>query len=166
MKGTIDSAEAMEMFGAALAAVARAGDVIVLTGELGAGKTTFARGFGAGLGLETPVSSPTFIVARTHARSQAGLPALVHIDAYRLGSAAELEELDVDLTQSIVLAEWAAPFASVLADSWLEIELVRPRATSVAHEDEGGEPRGVLISVHGPRVSHYQRFLDAGKDHL
>ena len=119
MKLEIPTSEAMERFGESLALVAKAGDVIVLAGELGAGKTTFARGFGRALRLATPMSSPTFVVARTHQPSTAGEPPVVHIDAYRIGSLAEMADLDVDSDSSIVLAEWAAPYASALSDSWL-----------------------------------------------
>jgi tRNA threonylcarbamoyl adenosine modification protein YjeE len=99
----------MEALGEAFGLLARAGDVLVLTGELGAGKTTFTRGFGEALRLQTPVSSPTFIVARTHNRENVDAPVFVHIDAYRLGSMAELQDLDIDVNSSIVVAEWAAP---------------------------------------------------------
>ena len=137
----------MERWGSLCAGVAEAGDVIVLTGELGAGKTTFARGFGEALDLDTPVSSPTFIVARTHPRKDPALPSLVHIDAYRLGSAAELDELDIDVEKSIVLAEWASPYASALADSWVEIVLERPVGGSASLEDD--EPRQATLVAHG-----------------
>jgi tRNA threonylcarbamoyladenosine biosynthesis protein TsaE len=160
MKLAIATSEAMERFGAALAEVARAGDLIVLTGELGAGKTTCARGFGRALKVATPVSSPTFIVARTHQPSVPGDPPLVHIDAYRIGSLAEMADLDVDSASSIVLAEWAAPFATALADSWLEIVVKRPVAVELL-DVESDEPRQVGVSAHGVDPGRYQRFFDA-----
>jgi len=150
----------MEALGSTLGALAQAGDVLVLTGELGAGKTTFTRGFGEALDLQAPVSSPTFIVARTHARKKPGAPDFVHIDAYRLGSVAELEDLDIDVGSSIVVAEWAAPYASALAGSWLEIILHRPTAALLS-EDGEDEPRTVSLIVHGPDQDRYQRFVDA-----
>ena len=143
----IPTSEDMERFGQLCGAVARAGDVLVLTGDLGAGKTTFARGFGEALDLDTPVASPTFIVARTHPRKQPELPALVHVDAYRLGSAAELDELDIDVENSIVLAEWAAPFASALTSSWVDISIARPVGNTP--DIDGDEPREVALSAHG-----------------
>ena len=143
----IPTSSDMERWGFVCGGVARAGDVLVLTGELGAGKTTFARGFGEALDLETPVASPTFIVARTHPRRDTSLPALVHLDAYRLGSAAELDELDIDVENSIVLAEWAAPYAEALSDSWVEISITRPTGHSSDHEED--EPRDVTIIAHG-----------------
>ena len=159
----VPTSDAMERFGESLARVATAGDVIILTGELGAGKTTFARGFGRALQLATPMSSPTFVVARTHQPSTAGEPPVVHIDAYRVGSLAEMADLDVDSDSSIVLAEWAAPYASALSDSWLEIVVERPVATELL-DIESDEPRQLSISAHGPRSANYDRFLTAAGD--
>ena len=85
---TIDTPEAMAAFGARVGRQLRAGDIVALDGELGAGKTTFTRGLGEALGVRGAVTSPTFVLARTHPRA-AGLPPLVHVDAYRLSSAAE-----------------------------------------------------------------------------
>ena len=156
----VASTEQMEALGRKLALVARAGDVIVLTGELGAGKTTFARGFGQALGLVYPVSSPTFVVARTHqAEKPQGTP-LVHIDAYRLGSAGELDDLDIDVAGSIVLAEWAAPYAHVLAPDWLEITLERPVGGDL-EDIEADEPRVVSFAIHSHTPDIFHRFLDA-----
>jgi tRNA threonylcarbamoyladenosine biosynthesis protein TsaE len=154
----------MEALGYTLGALAKAGDILVLTGELGAGKTTFTRGFGEALDLVTPVSSPTFIVARTHARKNPGAADFVHIDAYRLGSEAELEDLDIDVDSSIVVAEWAAPYASALSGSWLEIILQRPTAALLS-EDGEDEPRTVTFIVHGPDQERYQRFVEAASGH-
>jgi tRNA threonylcarbamoyladenosine biosynthesis protein TsaE len=156
---SIPTSAEMETLGFTLAQVAKPGDVLVLTGELGAGKTTFARGFGKALNLGTPVSSPTFVVARTHQSQTPGAPPLVHIDAYRLGNAGELDDLDIDVEVSIVLAEWAAPFAHVLAEDWLELQLERPTGGGIA-EGDGEEPRTVRFVVHG-EPDRYQRFLDA-----
>ncbi len=163
MKLEIPTSDAMERFGESLARVAKAGDVIILTGELGAGKTTFARGFGRARHLATPMSSPTFVVARTHQPSTAGEPPVFHIDAYRVGSLAEMADLDVDSDSSIVLAEWAAPYASALSDSWLEIVVERPVATELL-DIESDEPRQLSISAHGPRSANYDRFLTAAGD--
>ena len=96
---------ATRAFGEALAALLRAGDLVVLSGDLGAGKTTLTQGIGAGLGIRGKVASPTFIIARVHP-SVTGGPALVHVDAYRLGSLDELEALDLDasLDESVTVA--------------------------------------------------------------
>ena len=83
----------------------RPGDLVVLTGPLGAGKTTLTRGIGEGLGVRGPVQSPTFVIARTHPSLVGGAP-LVHVDAYRLGSAVELDDLDIDVDGSVVVVEW------------------------------------------------------------
>ena len=129
---TVDlgSAEATRALGAALAGVLRAGDLVVLTGDLGAGKTTFTQGLGAALGVRGHVSSPTFIVAREHAPAvgSAG-PGLVHVDAYRLGDLGELDALDLDssLEDSVTVVEWGRGLVEALSDDRLEVELVRPR---------------------------------------
>jgi tRNA threonylcarbamoyladenosine biosynthesis protein TsaE len=114
----------MEDLGRRLGEALEPGDVVVLTGPLGAGKTTLTRGIGAGLGIRGPVQSPTFVIARTHPSLVGGAP-LVHVDAYRLGSAAELDDLDIDVAHSVVIVEWGRGIAESLADSWWEIELVR-----------------------------------------
>jgi tRNA threonylcarbamoyladenosine biosynthesis protein TsaE len=155
----VETSEAMESLGERAGALALAGDVIVLTGDLGAGKTTFARGFGRGMGVESPVSSPTFIVARTHpVRDSAGGP-LVHIDAYRIQSPGEMDELDIDVAHSVIVAEWAAPYVSTLTDSWLEIVFVRP-TTSQLEDVEADEPRTLTFRTAGPQSARYQKFLD------
>ncbi|MGO1383825.1 MAG: tRNA (adenosine(37)-N6)-threonylcarbamoyltransferase complex ATPase subunit type 1 TsaE [Arachnia sp.] len=120
------SAEAMKNLGASLARVLRAGDVLVVDGELGAGKTTLAQGLGAGLGIKGPVISPTFVISRVH-RSLTGGPHLVHVDAYRLGDAAELSDIDLDasLADSVTYIEWGQGKAEWLSDDRLEVEILR-----------------------------------------
>lgn len=120
----IETPAAMEDLGRAIGARLRAGDLVALTGPLGAGKTTLTRGIGEGLGIRGPVQSPTFVIARTHP-SLVGGPPLVHVDAYRLGSAAELDDLDIDLTRSAVVVEWGRGMVDGLVDTWWEIELDR-----------------------------------------
>ena len=92
---TIENPDQMHELGLELGKALRAGDVLVLTGPLGAGKTTLTRGIGEGLGVRGPVTSPTFVLARTHPSLGEG-PPLVHVDAYRLNSAVELDDLDID----------------------------------------------------------------------
>jgi tRNA threonylcarbamoyladenosine biosynthesis protein TsaE len=113
----------MHELGLRLAKELKAGDLVILIGPLGAGKTTLTRGVGAGLGVEGNVSSPTFVIARTHKRD--GLAPLVHVDAYRLGSPAELDDLDIPFTSSIVLVEWGKGLTQDISEHWLEVELVR-----------------------------------------
>ncbi|WP_299087574.1 tRNA (adenosine(37)-N6)-threonylcarbamoyltransferase complex ATPase subunit type 1 TsaE [uncultured Microbacterium sp.] len=120
----ITSAEEMETLGREIGAALTAGDLVVLTGPLGAGKTTLTRGIGEGLGVRGPIQSPTFVIARTHPSLRGG-PSLVHVDAYRLGTDGELDDLDIDFARSVVIAEWAAPFAAAVADTWWEIEIDR-----------------------------------------
>lgn len=114
----------MHELGLELAAELRAGDLVILTGPLGAGKTTLTRGVGEGLRAIGNVSSPTFVIARTHRREGSEVP-LVHVDAYRLGSVHEFDDLDIDLQNSIVLVEWGRGFAEELSDSWLDVEIER-----------------------------------------
>jgi tRNA threonylcarbamoyladenosine biosynthesis protein TsaE len=114
----------MEAFGERIGRMLAPGDLVVLTGPLGAGKTTLTRGIAAGLGVRGPVQSPTFVIARTHPSLVGGAP-LVHVDAYRLGSALELDDLDIDLDGSVVIVEWGRGMVDGLRDEWWEIELER-----------------------------------------
>jgi len=97
------------------------------------------------------VTSPTFVLARTHPRTgeAAGRAPLVHVDAYRLPTAADLDDLDLDFAGSIVVIEWGAGKLDGITDSWLEIDLERP--VGGVPTDDGVEPRRVTITPHGPR---------------
>jgi tRNA threonylcarbamoyl adenosine modification protein YjeE len=136
----INTPELMHEFGLRLAKNLRAGDLVLLTGPLGAGKTTLTRGVGEGLQTIGTVSSPTFVIARTHQRETGEAP-LVHVDAYRLSSPAEFDDLDIDLERSITLVEWGRGFTNDLAESWLDIEIDR------GNEDDS---RIVTVTGHGP----------------
>lgn len=139
----LPDADATLAMGRGLAALLRAGDLVVLTGGLGAGKTTFTRGLGEGLGVRGPVTSPTFVIARIHPSLVAG-PELVHADAYRLGGIAELDDLDLDadLDDAVTVVEWGAGLAEGLAEDRLEITLVADPAT---------EERTMDVQAVGPR---------------
>lgn len=139
-----------EALGATLAADLRAGDLVILSGQLGAGKTTFTRGLGEGFGVRGPVTSPTFVLARTHPSLHGG-PALVHVDAYRLADARELDDLDLDYEGALVVVEWGAGKLDGVAESWLEIDLARGTATS--DELDADEPRQLTARGYGPRWS-------------
>jgi tRNA threonylcarbamoyladenosine biosynthesis protein TsaE len=121
---TVPSAARMRALGERLAGVLRAGDLIVLSGRLGAGKTTLTQGIGDGLGVRGPVTSPTFVIARVHPSLRGG-PDLVHADAYRLGSQAEVDDLDLDadVDQAVTVVEWGEGLAERLAPSFLEIAI-------------------------------------------
>ncbi|WP_165216392.1 tRNA (adenosine(37)-N6)-threonylcarbamoyltransferase complex ATPase subunit type 1 TsaE [Schaalia sp. ZJ1691] len=125
----VDTADAHEtrLLGRCLAAIVRAGDLLMLKGELGAGKTTFAQGLGEGLNVRGRVSSPTFIVARVHPALGDG-PALIHADAYRITSLEDLETLDLDssLDEAVTVVEWGEGKTEALSDQRLEIEVKRP----------------------------------------
>jgi tRNA threonylcarbamoyladenosine biosynthesis protein TsaE len=139
--------EETEQLGRTIAAELAAGDLVALNGELGAGKTTLTRGIGEALGVRGTVSSPTFVLARTHERN--GAPPLVHVDAYRLSAPIELDDLDIDFENSIVVVEWASGMIDGIADSWLAIDIERPRG-STALESEA-EPRVITVKGYGPR---------------
>lgn len=124
MRLTLATVAETQAFGARLAQVLRAGDLVVLVGPLGAGKTALAQGIGAGLGVSGRVVSPTFVIARIHG---GGRVPLVHVDAYRLGSLAEVDDLDLDVAvqDSVTVVEWGAGLVEQLADARLEIALAR-----------------------------------------
>lgn len=148
MRQTITSAEQMESLGLEIAKHLRAGDLVLLEGELGAGKTTLTRGIGEGLGAKGTVQSPTFVLARTH-KTEAG-PKLVHVDAYRLGSALELDDLDIDFERSIVVIEWPRDFLDSQLTQYLRIKIDRTRQDDVREieiEAVGARWQGVEIAA-------------------
>jgi len=129
-----------------LAGLLRAGDLLVLSGDLGAGKTTFTQGLGAALQVRGDVTSPTFVISRVHP-SLTGGPALVHVDAYRLHGALELDDLDLDasLDEAVTVVEWGTGVAEDLADDRLEVEILR------AHGDTDDETRTLRLTPVGLR---------------
>jgi tRNA threonylcarbamoyladenosine biosynthesis protein TsaE len=133
----------MRAFGERLAAELRAGDFVVLTGDLGAGKTTLVQGVVAGLGAPGPVLSPTFVIARVY---RGGRLPVVHVDAYRLGSTVEVDDLDLDASveESVTLVEWGEGLVEGLSDERLLVEIRR----SVDADDE---TRRVLLTPVGAR---------------
>jgi tRNA threonylcarbamoyl adenosine modification protein YjeE len=131
-----------------------AGDLLVLTGPLGAGKTTLTRGIGEGLDVIGTVASPTFVIARTHKRNHDATP-LVHVDAYRLTSAGEFDDLDIVFDKSIVVVEWGRGFADELTKSWLDIEIERD------HTGES-EVRNMTLTGYGPRFTSPEALADFG----
>ena len=136
-------ADAMRLLGERVGRSLAAGDLVVLTGELGAGKTTFTQGLGTGLEVRGSVTSPTFVIARVHPSLVAG-PDLVHVDAYRLGGLAELDDLDLDtsLDSAVTVVEWGAGLAEGLAESRLEVLIER----AVGHtSDDELDPRRVSL---------------------
>lgn len=147
---TVPTGEAMQDLGEELSKVLAAGDLIIATGDLGAGKTTLTQGIGRGLGSDTPIISPTFVISRVH-RSSAGRPDLVHVDAYRLSSNDEIDDLDLDATvpESITVVEWGEGLAESLASSRLEIDIRTQPGSMQTHHD--GTQRTVLLRAVGDR---------------
>jgi tRNA threonylcarbamoyladenosine biosynthesis protein TsaE len=145
-------AHSMRALGASLACALRPGDVVVLSGELGAGKTTFTQGLGAGLGVRGPVTSPTFVISRVHPSTADG-PPLVHVDAYRLGDVAELDDLDLDtsLDDAVTVVEWGEGIAEGLADGRLEVHIERAVGDLASSSAGDLDPRRVTIGPVGRR---------------
>jgi tRNA threonylcarbamoyladenosine biosynthesis protein TsaE len=143
----------MRNLGRRLAGLLRAGDLVILAGPLGAGKTTLVQGIGAGLGVRGPVTSPTFVIARVHPVVSGPGPAQVHADAYRLGSISEVDDLDLDTdaAAAVTVVEWGAGLAEVLAEDRLEITI---------EPDLAGDARTVRINGHGARW--HGVLMDAG----
>jgi tRNA threonylcarbamoyladenosine biosynthesis protein TsaE len=137
----VPTGEDMQELGRRLAALLRPGDLVLLTGDLGAGKTTLTQGLGLGLGVRGAVTSPTFVISRIH---PGPLP-LVHVDAYRLGGLEELDDLDLDvsLEESVTVVEWGGGIAEALADDRLEIALRR----SATADDETRVVRVTPVGV-------------------
>lgn len=148
----VGTAGRMRELGTWLAGQLRAGDLVLLSGDLGAGKTTLTQGIGAGLGVRGPVTSPTFVIARVHSSLVAG-PPLVHVDAYRLAGWDELEDLDLEasLDEAVTVVEWGAGLVEGLADDRLEITIWRAHGADVA-----SEVRTVRIRPVGPRWSGFE----------
>ncbi|HLS01298.1 MAG TPA: tRNA (adenosine(37)-N6)-threonylcarbamoyltransferase complex ATPase subunit type 1 TsaE [Beutenbergiaceae bacterium] len=142
MRLELPDEQATRKLGQKLATIVQPGDLIILNGGLGAGKTTLTQGIAVGLNVEGTVTSPTFIIARTHPGS---IP-LVHVDAYRLATLDEVDDLDLDseLEESLTVVEWGEGKVEDLSPNRLEITMVRPRG-----EDEHG--RYAVIHPVGPR---------------
>jgi len=157
------SSQDMLNFGAVLGRSLEAGDVVVLHGPLGAGKTTLVRGLGEALGVEGTIQSPTFVVARAHRRIDSSQPPLVHVDAYRLTHHDELVDLDLDIDHSITVIEWGRPYAEHLVDEWLDIDIQRPEVDidediDLSEADSG--IRVVTITAHTRSGEPTHRFDD------
>ncbi|MET1021746.1 MAG: tRNA (adenosine(37)-N6)-threonylcarbamoyltransferase complex ATPase subunit type 1 TsaE [Arthrobacter sp.] len=176
----VRTADETHALAAGLGAQLRAGDLVVLTGELGAGKTTFTQGLGEGLGVRAGIISPTFVLVRIHPNlpggPRPGGPDLVHVDAYRLGSASEIDDIDLEntLDSAVTVVEWGRGRVEHLSESRLEVDLVRSRGAGVLPDaggpekvrdataaqdhavldfdtDDDDEPRRVVIRGFGPR---------------
>jgi tRNA threonylcarbamoyladenosine biosynthesis protein TsaE len=176
----VRTADETHALAAGLGAQLQAGDLLVLTGELGAGKTTFTQGLGEGLGVRAGIISPTFVLVRIHPNlpdgPRPGGPDLVHVDAYRLGSASEIDDIDLEntLDSAVTVVEWGRGRVEHLSESRLEVDLLRSLGggthAPVGHgpeeagpektedpevldfdTDDDDEPRTIVIRGFGPR---------------
>jgi tRNA threonylcarbamoyladenosine biosynthesis protein TsaE len=136
---TLPTPEDTRALGEVLAGLLRAGDLVVLVGPLGAGKTALTQGIGVGLGVREPVTSPTFVISRVH---RDGRVPLVHVDAYRLGSVGDVDDLDLDAStgESVTVVEWGQGLVEQLVDEHLEVRLDR----------RDDDVRTALLVPHGP----------------
>ena len=180
---TVSTADQTHELAAALATALEAGDLLVLSGELGAGKTTFTQGLGEGLGVRAGIISPTFVLVRIHPNlpdgPRPGGPDLVHVDAYRLGSASEIDDIDLENTMdsSVTVVEWGLGRVEHLSESRLEVDLHRaiglqaPETVSDTRgsdatvsadpasgtldfdTEDNDEPRTIVMRGFGPRWS-------------
>ena len=165
----VRTAEETHALAAGLGAQLQAGDLLVLTGELGAGKTTFTQGLGEGLGVRAGIISPTFVLVRIHPNlpdgPRPGGPDLVHVDAYRLGSASEIDDIDLENTMdsAVTVVEWGRGRVEHLSESRLEVDLVRslggvspvslsPTALTAPQAARGAHATGDLLAAADPEV--------------
>ncbi|REF30313.1 tRNA (adenosine(37)-N6)-threonylcarbamoyltransferase complex ATPase subunit type 1 TsaE [Calidifontibacter indicus] len=141
--------EETQDWGRRLGSLLRAGDLLLLTGGLGAGKTTLTQGIADGLQVRGPITSPTFVIARVHP-SLVGGPELVHVDAYRLDGALELDDLDLDsdLESAVTIVEWGAGLAEELTDDRLEL---------LIDVDQKTEERRITLMANGARAHEIVR---------
>jgi tRNA threonylcarbamoyladenosine biosynthesis protein TsaE len=148
----LTSAEDTRALGERLAGVLRAGDLVILAGDLGAGKTTLTQGIGAGLQVRGGVTSPTFVISRVHP-SLAGGPALVHADAYRLGGIEELDDLDLEtsLDEAVTVVEWGEGVAEGLTETRLEVAITRARGSLAPDVADDHDPRTFRFTPVGAR---------------
>lgn len=143
-------ADEMRALGAQLGQLLAPGDLVILDGPLGAGKTTFTQGIGAALSVRGAVTSPTFVIARSHPGPG---PALVHVDAYRLHGQVEVDDLDLDadLERAVTVVEWGAGKVEGLADDRLEVLIRREIGSPVDPQDPSGGARTVAVRGVGAR---------------
>ena len=140
----VPTAAAMEGLGRRIGALLRAGDLVVLVGGLGAGKTTLTRALREALRVRGPITSPTFVLSRVHPPLTGDGPPLVHVDGYRLSGARELDDLDIDWDGSVAVVEWGEGLLDGVAAAWLRIAIDRP------HGADAGPPVGADEPLEAP----------------
>ena len=136
----VSTADEMRTIAAEFAKSLQAGDVVILSGPLGAGKTTFTQGLAEGLEVRGPITSPTFVISRIHPSLNEG-PSLIHVDAYRVNSLSEIDDLDLDsdLAHSVLVAEWGEGKIDALVKPTYVVEISR--------SDGEDEVRRITISA-------------------
>ncbi|MEJ6493831.1 MAG: tRNA (adenosine(37)-N6)-threonylcarbamoyltransferase complex ATPase subunit type 1 TsaE [Actinomycetes bacterium] len=153
MTFTVSTSEQMQAFGKKIGALLAAGDVVVLSGPLGAGKTTFVQGLATQIEVQGVVTSPTFVVSRVHKPQGSGL-ALVHVDAYRLTSQSDLVDLDLDVTKNAVFViEWGREYVSGFSENWIEIDIDRAQELTDESDPASGIRR-ISVTAVGDRWSN------------
>ncbi|MFI2562954.1 tRNA (adenosine(37)-N6)-threonylcarbamoyltransferase complex ATPase subunit type 1 TsaE [Paenarthrobacter sp. NPDC018779] len=170
----VTTADQTHALAASLGGVLEAGDLLVLTGELGAGKTTFTQGLGEGLGVRSGIISPTFVLVRIHPNladgPRPGGPDLVHVDAYRLESSGEIDDIDLENTMdtSVTVVEWGRHRVEHLSESRLEVDLHRAVGGEAApggdvfdfDTEDDDEPRTIVFRGFGPRWPDAPELLE------
>ena len=157
MQFQISDSNAMHDFGQRLGQALVGGDIVVLDGPLGAGKTTLVQGIGLGLDVAGSITSPTFVVSRIHRAGERGI-GLIHVDAYRLKTATDLLDMEVDdQPNSVLVLEWGRPFVEALSSRWLDVSIARDDYGS--DEDPASGQRTLVINSHGPDWDHVLKAL-------
>lgn len=147
---TVPTEEAMVGLGRRIGGLLRASDLVMLRGDLGAGKTTLTRGIGEAMGVRGPITSPTFVLSRVHPPVSGSTP-LLHVDAYRLSSPTELDDLDLDFEGAAAVVEWGDGLLDGVTDAWLHVTIERGR------DDDA---RAVTIVGHGARWADLTALAD------
>lgn len=147
----IETATAMQSLGESIAGIAHGGDVLILTGELGAGKTTFAQGIARGLGITEPVTSPTFVMSKSYPAGES--LRLLHLDVYRVSHVDQLLDLwsEIDAQDSLTLVEWGAQWADEFGDRVVQMHI----------DSEGESGREIYFTAYSPLSGPFLKRIES-----